>query len=381
MKSPEDAIAGDGLSSTVTTISNLWGPFAVGTGAVHSKRTGGSHITPDVIVVGDSPMERNVRDLIGARRVSDRSRSPIRFAHGRAVVAAAHYCDFAKVIGTKQAARRDEQAARAEQIVLDAMIAKVPHIVLISTAMVTGAAPNRPVIGDDEPLLQQDEGYVGDVVQFELAFGAAVDALPEATRPRVTILRPAAVVGPDIDTLVTRHFEAPRVLGIKGENKVWQFAHVTDVATAVTAVIEHKLYGTVVLGSVRAAEGDFVPDELTTPQLLDAIGMRGIEISKDTAFGTADKLHKVGVLPAPARDLEMAVYPWSVYPARLLEVGWRPTISSEQCAKEIAQLVQGRIGVAGRRVLHRDAAALGAAGAAVALLSTAAIWKQARSSH
>jgi hypothetical protein len=55
-----------------------------------------------------------------------------------------------------------------------------------------------------------------------------------------------------------------------------------------------------------------------------------------------------------------------------------PEHSSARCLDVLLEGVQGRLAVAGRRVGARDAAALGAAGAAVALIGTAAIWRQAR---
>ncbi len=352
-------------------------------GSVHSKRTDHAPKAHDLVVVGDSPIARNVRELLSARRVSERAKSPVRFSHAAAVVIAAHQCDFADVMRHKQVDRRAEQESRAENVVLDAVIAKVEHIVVISSAMVVGPVTKRAVISDDDasgPIL---DGYVGDVVTFEQAFLASIESLAPAFRPKYTILRPAAVVGPGIDTLVTRHFEAPRLLSIRGEDKPWQFVHVRDIASAVQAVLDHELTGVMVVGATTdgSGSGEQIPDELSLASLLKVSGMRGIELSKEAAFSTADRLHKFGVLPAPARDLETAVYPWSVMPTRLLEAGWRPTVTSTQCVVEMMGEVQGKFGVAGRRVGHRDAAALGAAGAAVALLSTAAIWRQARGKH
>lgn len=360
-------------------------------GSVHSKRTDPARQAHDLVVVGDSPIARNVRELLKARRVSERAKSPVRFSNATGVVIAAHQCDFADVMARKQSERRADQESRAENVVVDAMIAKVPHIVVISSAMVVGPAPGRAVISDDDPRGPALDGYVGDVVAFEEAFVAAIEALAPQFRPKYTILRPAAVVGPSIDTLVTRHFEAPRLLSIRGEGKPWQFAHVLDIASAIRVVLEKSVTGVAVLGAVRSddASGDatdyatdeLVPDELCLEELLKASGMRGIELSKEAAFATADRLHKFGVLPAPARDLETAVYPWSVFPKKLLAAGWRPLVSSHECVTELMAEVQGKFGVAGRRVGHKDAAALGAAGAAVALLSTAAIWRQARGKH
>lgn len=373
-------MCGKGLSSTVSTISNLWGQNTLDKASVHSKRTA-PRLLSDIFVVGDSPMERNIREFLNARRVSDRSHSPNRFSGARAVIAAAHHCDFESLIGTKQAARREALIARAEQIVLDSVIAKVGHLVLVSTAMVSGTWPNRSLISDDEGTADQEDGYIGDVVAFEFAFNEAVEALTPEMRPHLTILRAAATAGPDIDTLVTRHFEAPRVLALKGVEKTWQFAHVHDIAQAALVAIEKQLYGTLVVGAVKEVGETFIPDALSLGEVLSATNMRSIEVTKETAFGTAHRLHKVGLLPSPARDLEMTVYSWTVFPQRLLESGWRPKVSSLECIEQISVQARGRIGVAGRRVGHKDAAALGAAGAAVALLSTAAIWRQARGSR
>ena len=44
----------------------------------------------------------------------------------------------------------------------------------------------------------------------------------------------------------------------------------------------------------------------------DSTGMRRVELSMAAAMGTADRLHRVGVLPAPASDLAFVAFPWAV---------------------------------------------------------------------
>jgi hypothetical protein len=106
---------------------------------------------------------------------------------------------------------------------------------------------------------------------------------------------------------------------------------VKDVASAIEVVIRERIYGSVVVGAVRQDEhGTLIPDQLCMQELLAVTGMRGIEVTKDMAFSTAHRLHRFGVLPAPARDLEMAVYPWSVNPIKLVEHGWRSQVSCQQ---------------------------------------------------
>ena len=330
--------------------------------------------SPDVVVVGDSPVARGVRHRLGARAVDAASEDLARFAGADVLVLVGHAGDFSRLVGHKALDRRAALVAGVEKDVADARLAGVGHVVGISSAMVNGAAPSRPVIEDgEEPVLAIDDGFVGDLLAFEATLEALTGA-PGTTPLPLTILRPAAVVGPDVDTLITRHFEAPRVLTIKGARRDWQLVHVEDVADAVTTVVAHRLTGRITVGALR----DGRPDVLTPEEVLQVSGMRAVDLPAVTAFATAERLHRVGVLPLPASDMTFAVYPWTVSARALHEAGWQATSSSEECLRVLVAQVRGRVGVAGRRVGGWDAAALGAAGAAVALLGTAAIWKRAR---
>lgn len=328
----------------------------------------------DVVVVGDNPVARGIRHRLGAREVTDDSEGVERFAAADVVVLVGHAGDFSRLLGHKAADRRAALVAGLVKDVTDARAAGVRHLVAISSAMVNGAAPRRPVIVDgEEPVLAIDDGFVGDLLAFESTFEELTT--DEDGALVATILRPAAIVGPDVDTLVTRHFEAPRVLSIKGAVREWQFVHVEDVADAVSTVAEHGIRGRITVGALRA---DGEPDVLSPQDVLLLAGMRAIDLPAVTAFATAERLHRVGVLPLPASDMTYAVYPWTVGARALHDAGWRTTRSSEECLRTLLVQVRGRVGVAGRRVGGRDAAALGAAGAAVALLGTAALWKRAR---
>jgi hypothetical protein len=102
-----------------------------------------------------------------------------------------------------------------------------------------------------------------------------------------------------------------------------------------------------------------------------------VELPAGLAYGTAERLHRARVLPTPAADLALVVHPWVVGSQRLLAAGWRPTHDTASCLAVVTAQVQSRSRVAGRSVDRRDAA-LGAAGAAVAVIGTAALLRQAR---
>ncbi|MDM7854181.1 NAD-dependent epimerase/dehydratase family protein [Cellulomonas alba] len=265
--------------------------------------------------------------------------------------------------------RQAALVSRTQRLLAAARSAKVRHVVAVTSAVVHGARPDRPLIHDDEPLQRLDDaardGLVGDLLAVESVLARAA----RRRSPLLTVLRPAAVVGRGVDTFVTRHFEAPRLLTVRGAVREWQFVHVDDLAAAARLVVERRMAGTFTVGA---------PDVLTPTQVEAASGMRRIELAPATAFGTAERLHRVGVLPSASGELAFVVYPWTVASDGLIAAGWAPAHSSAQCLDVLLEGVQGRLAVAGRRVGARDAAALGAAGAAVALIGTAAIWRQAR---
>jgi hypothetical protein len=119
------------------------------------------------------------------------------------------------------------------------------------------------------------------------------------------------------------------------------------------------------------------PGALNQAAVEAVTGMRRIELPGSLAFSTAERLHRVGVLPTPASDLAYVVYPWVVGSARLREAGWVARYDNETCLGVVMSEVRGRSALAARRVGGKDAA-LGAAGAAVAVVGTAAVWRQAR---
>jgi nucleoside-diphosphate-sugar epimerase len=276
-----------------------------------------------------------------------------------------HDADFAAYTRTPQVERRATGVAHTQRALAAARAVGVRHVVVISSAMVHGAEPGQSVITDDAPLITTDDGLVGDLLSVE----AVVARGRRRRTPVVTVLRPAALVGAGIDTMITRHFEAPRLLTVRGATREWQFAHVDDLASAAEHAVRNRLAGALTVGSV---------DALTPTQVETASGLRRIELAAVTAFGTAERLHRVGVLPAPSSELAYTVYSWTVASDRLRASGWEPVWTSAACLDVLLESGSGRLAVAGRRVGARDAATLGAAGAAVAFLGTAAIWRQAR---
>ncbi|WP_327093076.1 NAD-dependent epimerase/dehydratase family protein [Nonomuraea sp. NBC_01738] len=257
---------------------------------------------------------------------------------------------------------------RAAQTVLTASAAaRVRRVIVVTSAMVYGAAPDNPVpLPEDSAVAAEpDTGVVGDFLEIEALVRRAIRS---NTGLEVTVLRPAAVVGPGVDTVITRHFESPRLLAVKGCNPRWQFCHIDDLVSALELAVKGAVTGVVAVGSDGWLEQEQV-EELS--------GIRRFELPAGLTFGTAQRLHRLGITPAPATDLHYVVYPWVVDCTTLREAGWKPAWTNEAALEQLLELRENRTTVVGRRLPVKEAT-LTAAGATVAVIGTAAIVRQVR---
>ena len=257
---------------------------------------------------------------------------------------------------------------RAAQTTLTACAAaRVRRVVLVTSAMVYGAAPDNPVpLPEDAPVsAETGTGLVGDFLEIEALVRRSLRSHPGL---EVTVLRPAALVGPGVDTVVTRHFEAPRLLVVKGCLPRWQFCHVDDLVSALELAALGKVSGVVAVGCDGWLEMD---------QVEEISGLRRLELPAGLTFGTAQRLHRLGITPTPAVDLQYVVYPWVVDCASLRAVGWKPSWTNEAALRELLALSEGRHAVVGRRLSGKEAT-ITAAGATAAIIGTAAIVHVAR---
>ncbi|GAA2094693.1 NAD-dependent epimerase/dehydratase family protein [Actinomadura alba] len=264
--------------------------------------------------------------------------------------------------------RRTYNVRGAQTVVTAAAAARVRRVVLVTSAMVYGALADNPVpLAENAPLRgEPDAGIAGDFLEIEELAGRAPVTHPGM---RVTVLRPATLVGPGIDTVVTRHFESPRLLAVKGCAPRWQFCHVDDLVTALELAVLDKVSGVVAVGSEGWLEQDEV-EEIT--------GKRRFELPAVITFGTAQRLHRIGVTPAPATDLQYVVYPWVVDCAALREAGWKPAHDNASALAALVEETAGRHAVAGRRLGGKEATMATAAGATVAVIGAAAVVRRAR---
>ncbi|MDQ2853063.1 MAG: NAD-dependent epimerase/dehydratase family protein [Actinomycetota bacterium] len=263
-------------------------------------------------------------------------------------------------------ARRDRLVREVRTLLLACAANAVSQLVVVTAAQIYGAAVDNPTpMPANSPLRARGhDGLIADLVAVEQALAEVGPAYPAV---RIAVLRPASVVG-GVDTVTTRHFTAPRLLRVAGGAPTWQFCHVEDLAAAVEVTIDVGLAGPLPVGA---------PGYLTQAEIEERSGMRPVEVGASTAGAIASRLHRLGTLKSPESDLDFVTHPLVVDSAALLAAGWEPTYDNALC---LAVLLEDAAGHrrATPRFGARDAAALGAASAAVAVGATAAIMRRRR---
>jgi nucleoside-diphosphate-sugar epimerase len=257
--------------------------------------------------------------------------------------------------------RRALNLRGTETLLTAVAAAGIGRAVLVTSAMVYGAEPDNPVpLDEDGPLrAEADLTLVGDWVEMERIADRIERAHPSLDLIRV---RPASLVGAETDAVLPRMFEAPRLLVLKGNRPHWQFCHADDLVSALVWAATGRVDGAVTVGS----EGWLEHDEV------EAIsGLRSLVVPSTVAYATAERLHRVGVVPAPASELRYLAHPWVVGSQRLRAAGWQPSWTNDAALAAHVESVAG-VRRAGPRVGRKDATRA-AAGAAVAVVGTVAI--------
>ncbi len=264
-------------------------------------------------------------------------------------------------------ARRAFNVRGAQTVLTAAAAGGVGRVVLVTSAMVYGATPENPVpLAEDAPLsADSDDSVVGDLLEIE---HLAQRSSRAHLGMQVCVARPAALAGDGIDTLITRHFEAPRLLAVKGHAARWQFCHIDDLVAALELAAAGQVTGAFAVGCDGWLEQE---------QLEEIAGLRRIELPAALTFATAQRLHRAGLTPAPVTELHYVVYPWVVDCKTLREAGWRPQYGNAEALEVLLDQRAGHHAVAGRRLDRKDAT-ITAAGATVAVIGTAAIVRQVR---
>lgn len=249
-----------------------------------------------------------------------------------------------------------------------AAAAGVRRVVVVTSAMVYGVTAGHPLPVGDGAGVQAGavDSLLGDLVEVEALVRRARRAHPWL---ELTVLRPAPLVGPGVDTVVTRHFEAPRLLVLRGSEPLWQFCHVDDLLSALELAA---------LGGVTGAANVASAGWLSQEEVERASGMRRLELPAGMAVATAERLQRLGVTPAAASELEYLIHPLVVSTETLTAAGWCPAYDNEAALRVLLEEAGRHTTVGTRRLDRNDATRAAAASAAVALVGTAALVRRVR---
>jgi nucleoside-diphosphate-sugar epimerase len=268
---------------------------------------------------------------------------------------------------TDLAARRAINVRGTELLLEAAGAAAVPRVVVLTSAMVYGAAGDNPVpLPEDGPLhAEPGPGLVGDWLGMEraVAHQAAAQRPPE-----VTVIRPASLVGPDTHGMLPGLFEAVRILALRDARCLWQFCHVDDLVSAFVAAALGQVSGVVTV----SCEG-----YLERADVERLSGLRSVVVPHAMARVTAERLHRIRAIASPASDLEYLMHPWVVGSQQLRDTGWTPRWTNERALQDHLERLGDRAG-RGLIVVDRKDATRAATGATIALVGSLALARAAR---
>lgn len=201
------------------------------------------------------------------------------------------------------------------QVLEAAATAGITTVVAVSTALVYGAVETNLVpLREDAPLradpsfppahhARRSEQLVHDFAAMH----------PDR---RVVVLRPVPVLGPGVDSAVTRHLESPVLPMVRGYDPPAQFLAAGDLAAAVRLVaLNERATGTYNV----AAEG-----WLTTSDVRRLLTRPTVHLPSEVAAQIAGVLYRFRLLTVPPTALPYLMHPWVVDSQRLHELGWTP---------------------------------------------------------
>lgn len=236
--------------------------------------------------------------------------------------------------------------------------AGVRRIVHVSSAMTYGAHPDN-----DVPLTEESPLRAGPDFDYGYHHLLAEEVVAEwsAQHPEVAVvvLRPATVLEPESDDLVSRHLESPRLPLVKGLQPPVQFVALDDVVSAV-----HLAVVRLPPGVYNVAADGWLP----VSDVVALLGRKPLWLPEQVAVSTGRQLSLHGVIDVPPGALRYLMYPWVVSSARLQAAGWAPTRSNRELLRAFAARHEAYLALGRVRLRRRDAAAaVGAVGTSVAL--------------
>lgn len=274
---------------------------------------------------------------------------------------------------TDAAFMRDVNVHGTQQVARVAAETGVTHLVYTSSASAYGAGPGNDVpLTEESPLRARDLPYAAHKAEIEEWLAREQPGHP---RMQTTVLRPAIVLGSEVENFIVRSFAAPRMPVIAGHRPPLQFVHVDDLADAVEHVIDTGAAGVFNV----ACEGWLSLEEIAA--ILDR---RFLELPAEVAHNVATTLERVGHRDLPPGAVPYFMHPWVVSIDKLVATGWRPQRTNRDAVAELAASIGDRVVVGpvelSRQRVRTTAAVTAAVGALATTVGLVSWWRGRRSS-
>ena len=222
--------------------------------------------------------------------------------------------------GTLNVAEVQLEVALLNRVLDAASLAAVPHLVVMSSAMVYGARQDNPVPLTEDMAVRPNPDFDWALQRHRLE----TMALRWGQRPGrcVTVLRPAAVVAEDRLGQLAETLRAARA-GVAAEgDSPMQYLHAQDLAAAVVTSIESRHDGV-----LNVAPDGWIPPET----LADLEGPRPRLRAPSHLVRILSALRwRSGLAPTPPGVVPYTIHPWVVANDRLKALGWTATHTNEE---------------------------------------------------
>ncbi len=137
----------------------------------------------------------------------------------------------------------NENLETLRAVMASCVIARITHLVYVSSHTVYGAHSDNPIpIADDAAMRASPNfPYAHDKLQSEIALEEFARAQEEV---KVTVLRSCTVLGHGADNLETQAFFRPWLFGVMDYNPPLQFVYDSDLARVMSIIIQREIPGT-----------------------------------------------------------------------------------------------------------------------------------------
>ena len=191
----------------------------------------------------------------------------------------------------------DENLETLRSVMASCVIARVAHLIYISSHTVYGAHSDNPIpIFENAPMRDSlNFSYARDKHQSEIALDEFAQAQKDV---KVTVLRSCPVLGQSVENIESQNLFRPWLFGIMNYNPPLQFIYDDDLARVISIIVQREIQGTFNVagnGIVHYREMAKIIESkvVTLPAFvvypLDRL-FRGIRLQKDVTHAELDQV-------------------------------------------------------------------------------------------